>query len=146
MKATHSAQIIDLQSSISTVAILQLTRFGDLIQTAQAVEELRKNHPEYRVILIGRAQFAKPLEFILKTMFDKIYYLDTKKIFDHSEIEGARGSLNNLNFFLSDISSENIEVLINLSFNPVFAISIIFSSNIAFFMVCNKLCRLASSI
>lgn len=105
------------QLPVATLAIVQLTRFGDLIQTAQAIEELRKNNPEYRVILVARSQFARPLDFVLKKSFDKIYYLDTKKIFNNAEIGGINSSLEGLNQFLVEISSEAIEVLINLSFS-----------------------------
>lgn len=117
MKANNSSRIPEPDAIKSTLAIVQLTRFGDLIQTAQAVEELRKNHPEYRVILIARSQFAKPLDFILKNSFDKTYYLDTAKIFSTSEINGLKTSKENLNQLISDISTESIEVLINLSFS-----------------------------
>lgn len=117
MKVNNSSRIPEPDTIKSTLAIVQLTRFGDLIQTAQAVEELRKNHPEYRVILIARSQFAKPLDFILKNSFDKTYYLDTNKIFATSEINGLKTSKENLNQLISDISTESIEVLINLSFS-----------------------------
>jgi ADP-heptose:LPS heptosyltransferase len=101
----------------ATLAIVQLTRFGDLIQTAQAVEELKKSHPEYRIVLIARSQFASPLDFILKKTFDQIYYLDTKKIFATAEINGLKTSMEGLNQFLGAVASETIDVLINLSFS-----------------------------
>lgn len=101
----------------ATLAIVQLTRFGDLIQTVQAIEELKKSHPGYRIILIARSQFAKPLDFLIKNVFDKTYYLDSKKIFENSEINGLKQSSDALNSFLSGISSESIDVLINLSFS-----------------------------
>ena len=101
----------------TTLAILQLTRFGDLIQTSQAIEELKKAHPEYRIILIARSQFARPLGFILNKLFDKTYYLDTKKIFQNSEIAGLKTSINGLNQFLSELSGESIKLLVNLSFS-----------------------------
>lgn len=114
---TSTSKTPSPEVSTSTLAVVQLTRFGDLIQTAQALGELKKNNPEYRVILIARAQFAKPLEFILKKSFDKIYYLDTKKIFQNSEIDGAKASIQGLDTFLSEILVESIDVLINLSFS-----------------------------
>lgn len=117
MKASNSNRIPQTINPVVTLAIVQTTRFGDLIQTAQAVEELKKIHPEYRVILIARSQFAKPLEFVLQKMFDKTYYLDTRKIFANSEINGLKTSLDGINQFLAEISHETIEVLINLSFS-----------------------------
>lgn len=117
MKANNNLRIPEPENYTTTLAIVQLTRFGDLIQTAQAVEELRRNHPEYRVILIARSQFARPLDFILKKSFDKTYYLDSSKLFANSEINGLKASSLSMNQFLNEISSESIEVLINLSFS-----------------------------
>jgi len=118
MKANNNTgRIPEPELQVPTLAILQLTRFGDLIQTVQAVEDLKKSHPEYRVILIARTQFAKPLEFLLKRVFTKIYYLDTKKIFEHAEVQGLKSSFDNINSFLGEMSQESIDVLINLSFS-----------------------------
>lgn len=117
MKANNNLRIPEPENYTTTLAIVQLTRFGDLIQTAQAVEELRRNHPEYRVILIARSQFAKPLDFILKKSFDKTYCLDSSKLFANSEIDGLKASTLSMNQFLNEIASESIEVLINLSFS-----------------------------
>ena len=117
MKVSNKGVALKIASSGPTIAIIQLTRFGDLIQTHQALLELKKIHPEYRVILIARSQFAKPLDFILNTTFDKTYYLDTKKIFENSEANGLKPSLESLNTFLNELSSESISVLINLSFS-----------------------------
>ncbi|MFA6237298.1 MAG: glycosyltransferase family 9 protein [Bacteriovorax sp.] len=117
MKASNSGYRAQAETQSATLAIIQLTRFGDLIQTSQAVEELRRFHPEYRVVLIARSQFAKPLEFILKKTFDKIYYLDTSKLFVNSEIGGFKNTAEGLNRFLGELNSESIEVLINLSFS-----------------------------
>jgi ADP-heptose:LPS heptosyltransferase len=100
-----------------TIAILQITRFGDLIQTYQAVQNLKANYPQYRIILIGRSQFVNSLNFILQKAFDEIYCLDTKKIFSDHETVGLNPSINHLNAFLNTIKSESIEVLINLSFS-----------------------------
>lgn len=117
MKASNNKRTPDPVAHQTTLAIVQLTRFGDIIQTAQAVEELRRNHPEFRVILIARSQFAKPLDFILKKTFDKTYYLNTPKIFLNSEIDGLKNSKDHLDQFLAEIASESIEILINLSFS-----------------------------
>jgi ADP-heptose:LPS heptosyltransferase len=100
-----------------TLAIIQLTRFGDLIQTTQAIQELKYTYPEFKIILIARSQFAKPLDFILKKSFDQIYYFDTSKIFSNSEVNGLKASVNTLNLFLDQLATETIDVLINLSFS-----------------------------
>lgn len=100
-----------------TLAILQITRFGDLVQTVQAVQELRTSHPNYRLILIARSQFAKPLNFLIEKYFDKIYTLDTQSIFQDHQIGGVSKSLNSLNSFLGEVNNEKIDALVNLSFS-----------------------------
>ena len=45
-----------------TIAIMQLTRFGDVIQTFQAAKELKKQHPDVRLVLIARKKFAEYAE------------------------------------------------------------------------------------
>jgi ADP-heptose:LPS heptosyltransferase len=100
-----------------TVAIMQLTRFGDLIQTVQAVQNFKSTHPNYRLVLIARSQFAKPLNFLLNKYFDKVYTLDTQAIFQDHQINGLGKSMNALNSFLDELKSENINALINLSFS-----------------------------
>ncbi len=117
MKASNNSRIPEPEVPVVTLAILQLTRFGDLIQTAQALEELKKSHPEYRVVLIARSQFSKPLDFLLKRIFDKVYHLDTKRIFESSEVNGLKNSFEGISSFLNEINGEAIEVLINLSFS-----------------------------
>ena len=52
-----------------TIALLQLTRLGDLVQTVQAVQNFKITHPNYRMVLIARSQFAKPLSFLLNKYF-----------------------------------------------------------------------------
>lgn len=100
-----------------TLAVMQMTRLGDLIQTAQAVESLKSTHPNYRVILIARSQFAKPLSFLLNKYFDQIYTLDTAALFQDSETQGLNKPLSGLNGFLNELKNEKIDALINLSFS-----------------------------
>lgn len=116
MKATNK-EANAVSSKKPTLAILQLTRFGDLLQTVQAIAELRTSHPDYRLVLIARSQFAKPLSFLLNKYFDKTYCLDTQTIFQDHETTGLGSTLANLNKLLGEISTESIDVLINLSFS-----------------------------
>lgn len=116
MKAASSNQNL-LSPKSKTIAIMQLTRFGDVIQTLQSVSNLKKLYPQYRVVLIARSQFARPLNFLIKNTFDHAIFLDTKNIFQNKETLGIKNSTNKLNEFLNEISEENIEVLVNLSFS-----------------------------
>ena len=109
--------ILKTETHQSTIAILQLTRFGDLIQTAQAISELKIQYPEYRVVLIAREKFAKPLEFIFQNLVDKIYFLNTQQIFNNAESLGLNSAVSHLNKFLLEFSGEAIDVLVNLSFS-----------------------------
>jgi ADP-heptose:LPS heptosyltransferase len=115
MKASNKNHPVEEPKS--TLAILQITRFGDLIQTVQAVQELKSSHPNYRLILIARSQFAKPLNFLLEKYFDKVYTIDTQSIFQDHQVNGVGKSLSSLNSFLSDVNAENIDALVNLSFS-----------------------------
>lgn len=100
-----------------TIALLQLTRLGDLVQTVQAVQSFKKTHPNYRIVLIARSQFAKPLNFLLQKYFDHIYTIDTSLVFNNHQTEGLSKSLSTLNLFLNDLKTESIDALINLSFS-----------------------------
>ncbi|NOT79444.1 MAG: glycosyltransferase family 9 protein [Bacteriovoracaceae bacterium] len=107
----------EMQLKTHTLAIIQITRIGDLIQTVQAVTDLRKLHSNYRLVLIARTQFAKPLQFILDQYFDKVYYLDTGSLNFNSPTGSIKNAVNSLDHFLDEIKNENIDALINLSFS-----------------------------
>lgn len=102
------------QAERKTLAILQLTRFGDVIQTYQAALELKEQHPYLRLVLIARKKFSDPLRFLLKAVFDKIYNLDFPEI---SKSENLAETSKKLSEFVASVSSENINVLVNLSFS-----------------------------
>lgn len=104
-------------SSQPTIALLQLTRLGDLIQTVQAVQNFKHAHPNYRMVLIARSQFARPLNFVLNKYFDAVYTLDTQSIFQDHQTAGLSKSINGINSFLNEIKAEKIDALINLSFS-----------------------------
>lgn len=95
-----------------TFAIIQLTRFGDLVQTFQAASELKKEHPEINLKLIARKSFASPLNFILKSIFDEIILIDIKQLFSTN----IKDYLSCVDSWLEQPALKNIDVLINLSF------------------------------
>ncbi len=100
-----------------TIAIIQITRLGDLIQTFQATRDLKKTYPNYRLVLIARSQFANPLKFLLSEAFDEIYCLDTQAIFKDKNTKGVKSASQELNSFLGLLKNESIDVLINLSYS-----------------------------
>ena len=62
-----NAKVIDDHSPETAnkeIAILQITRIGDILQTCHAVRLLKINHPEYKVTLIARKQFLQVLIYL----------------------------------------------------------------------------------
>jgi ADP-heptose:LPS heptosyltransferase len=112
-----NANFIKNESNQKTIAIVQLTRFGDIIQTLQAINNLKELYPNYKSILIAREQFAKPLKFLIDQYVDETIYIDTKDLFNNSVIEGLKPSLTKLNEILNSLKNKNINALINLSFS-----------------------------
>lgn len=115
--SSSSSPSIPTEPAQKTIALLQLTRLGDIVQTNQMVQELRKNHPNFRVILIARKQFVDPLRFLIKDSFDEILSLDFNSFFKTGEQLSLSLVQNNIQIFTSKISSQDIDVLINLSFS-----------------------------
>lgn len=97
-------------STNSTITILQLTRFGDLLQSIWAVKDIKKSNPELKLNLVARKRFAKPLLFLLERYFDNIYLIDQESFKSSDITEG-------LDKTLESIDKWNTNVLVNLSFS-----------------------------
>ncbi|EQC43251.1 glycosyltransferase family 9 protein [Bacteriovorax sp. Seq25_V] len=97
------------------LSILQLTRIGDILQTAQAVRLLKINHPEIKVQLVARKQFAEPIQFIIDQVFDECITLDLKTAINLRD--GVKGSLKNISSQIALINKRPIAASINLSFS-----------------------------
>ena len=65
-----------------TICIVQITRLGDLIQTAFVARALKKENENIELFLIARSTFANPLNFLLKDIFNKIFTIDMESIVD----------------------------------------------------------------
>ncbi len=101
-----------------TIALIQITRIGDLIQTYQAAESLKKHHPSYRVVLICRESFGKPLSFLLDTVFDAVYFIPTKHYAEIAKTQRLEDVKTSFDQFVQRVhASEHISALINLSFS-----------------------------
>jgi ADP-heptose:LPS heptosyltransferase len=100
---------------IKTFAIIQLTRMGDLIQTYQTCLDFKKQHPNIRLVLIARESFAKPLDFLLGSIFDNVITID-HSLYLQSENKNVDKYLEIGKMTLDDINKENIDVVINFSF------------------------------
>lgn len=103
------------ESKPKTIAILQTTRIGDILQTTHAIKLLKENHPEYRVLLIARKKFATPIMFLLEECFDKVVTIEHKTTFNN--IETTRDLISNFKRQMKEINDEDIDVSINLSFS-----------------------------
>lgn len=101
-----------------TLGLIQLTRIGDVLQTFQAASAFKAQFPNIRLVLITREKFAVGLEAVLKDVFNQIYFLDTKKLFNSKNNAPTLHSANqNLLNFIQEINVENFDVLINVSFS-----------------------------
>ncbi len=101
-----------------TLALIQITRIGDIIQTLHTAKAIKKFHADYRLILICRESMGKPLDFILRDTFDAIYYIPTKNYENLSESYSLKEVMNSFESFLQHLhANESISALINLSFS-----------------------------
>jgi ADP-heptose:LPS heptosyltransferase len=95
-------------------AIIQLNRIGDVIQTCQAAQLLKQEHPNIKLTLIARSSMAKNLKFLTDTIFDNTVFLSPKELIQTTN--ALENSVNNIISLCKDIALEKIDVLINLSF------------------------------
>ena len=103
------------ENESSTFAILQLSCMEDMIQTLQATMELKKSHPEVRLLLICRDFFSKPIEFKLKEVFFHIIYLDPDQLFDSKDTVNFSDVKKNSKHLIDNINTFSINVAVNLS-------------------------------
>ena len=105
-----------LDPSKKSICLVQITRFGDLIQTAFVARELKKERNDVDLYLIARSNFARPLNFLLKDLFQKIFLIDTKAIinFQNPHLQDA---MKRLTDFIDLLNKSNIGILVNLSFS-----------------------------
>jgi len=99
----------------SHIAVIQMTRIGDVVQTTQACRQLRLENPDIIISLVTRAKFAKGLEFLTRHTFDNIFYVDANSLISN---EGSLDDACEKSFSLfSHINSSKIDLLINASFS-----------------------------
>lgn len=98
--------------SIKTIAIIQIARIGDLLQTYQSCLSM-KNEKSLRLILITRKRFSSPITSILKSVFHEIIELDTKMLLTCNLSDSTK----HLQSITEQINNRNIDVLINFSYS-----------------------------
>lgn len=101
------------------VAIIQLARSGDVLQTTEAIREIKSRASNVQFYLIARSSFAKQLEFATKDIFEDIFYIDLKSIFE-KKFEGPinlNGALHNVRGVSGKINSLGLDFVVNLNFS-----------------------------
>lgn len=99
-----------------TIAILQLTRQGDIIQSLHVFRSLKEQHPEIRLVLIARERFTAGIQFLIDQSFDRTISL--KPLDWVKKDDSLEKVLKTQDEKLEEINqSESIDVLINLSFS-----------------------------
>lgn len=95
------------------IAIIQLTRIGDVLQTLKAVRQLKSEHTNLHLTLIARKKFAGGLVFLLETIFDEIVLIETKELV----VNNLSDSLNKQKILLNELRAKKFALAVNLSFN-----------------------------
>lgn len=114
-----NAQKLDIPESPQKkrITIIQLNRIGDIVQTAQMVQLLKQEHKDIEVALVARKQFANPVNFLIKDIFDDIYVLDTDEVFRKTTPLTLSATRKKLTAFISLVNSKTCQVSVNLTFS-----------------------------
>lgn len=94
--------------------VIQLTRTGDLVQTMQAVRQFRAENPGIECSLVARKSLGSGIHFLLESVFENIFYFDTKELLVEGTFEDGKKELKK---FLSTINQVTYDVSVNFSFN-----------------------------
>lgn len=113
-------EITPTQPLKKTMAVMQLTRIGDVLQTIHVFQELREQRPDLHLVFIGREKFSKPLSFLLDQVFDQCFFLNPYS-FVKNEEKNLENYLLGQKKFIDGVNAQNIDVLVNLSFSQTSA-------------------------
>jgi ADP-heptose:LPS heptosyltransferase len=101
-----------------TIAIVQILRLGDILQTVQMAQGLRDIHGDkYRLVLVARKKFANHLTEIINSVFDECITVDLNDLTKSNDKVSLKATLQNISELKNKINSNNIEVCINLSYS-----------------------------
>jgi ADP-heptose:LPS heptosyltransferase len=94
------------------IAVVQLNRLGDIIQTLNSLQGIEEKH-DVEVTLIGRKSFLAPLETIAKQFVSKVSFVDLENL-----AENDLGSmLSNVNDYIASLNEVKFDLVINLTFD-----------------------------
>lgn len=96
------------------IAIIQLTRIGDIVQTVQAARQFRAENPNTHLTLIARRKFAAGILFLIETVFDETCFFDTQDFIDKDSLSQTKTHIGD---FLKDLNTRDFDVTVNLSFS-----------------------------
>jgi len=100
------------------IVIIQLSRFGDLIQTYQAVRKVLQGTNEFEFVLLAREKFVTPLEFLMSEVFKNIIKIPSMDSF----VDGDNFNFDNFKGIIDEFPHNEIYCSINLTFNKSSAI------------------------
>lgn len=103
-----------MSNKSGSITVVQMTRFGDLLQTIWAVKDLKKQNPNIKVNLVARKKFGEPLKFLLDQYFDNTYLLNPSSFLTEDLTQGIDSTLDAINSWES-------KVVVNLSFSKTSA-------------------------
>lgn len=106
------------------VLVVQLARFGDIVQTIPVANALKRN-PEMELHFLCRQRFSDAAN--LCPAIDQLHVLDTKNIlapiimspFNGKPLDGDENSLARLTDWLDGLREQKFDRIINLSFSPI---------------------------
>ncbi len=112
------------------ILVLQLARFGDILQTWPTLKALKRQYPQAELHCLVRKKFASALSDFDDSIVDKIWILDSQEVIKplvEDEINST-ASIKYLNLVVDALSNEKFDHLINLSFSP-FSASLTYKIN-----------------
>jgi ADP-heptose:LPS heptosyltransferase len=95
------------------IAIIQLLRTGDIIQTCQAVANYGQDLANTELTLVARKKFAEPIMFLINKYFSKVVLIDTS-VFDKTNFSSSKNELVNQ---VQPLLKNHYDLVINLSFS-----------------------------
>jgi ADP-heptose:LPS heptosyltransferase len=97
------------------ILVIQLTRIGDLIQTAVACEQLRLENPNTDIHLACRKSFANGILFILTKTFSKVHFISDEK-HQSNTLTTVANIISDIDTRIQMLNNEKFDEVVNLSF------------------------------
>lgn len=101
------------------ILVLQLARFGDILQTWPALRALKRKFPNAQLHVLARTRFREALDGL--SVVDQVWSFDSKEILrplakTNPDIDA---SLSAIELLIGQLNAEHFDQIINLSFSPV---------------------------